>query len=157
MKRNLILIAGITIAVLVMMLLGNVITIGEKLGEVCNTVYVEYAFYALILILAAVFVIRPIMRVHNAPEFPVMAVDDEGNAFTPSSDPLLEAASAYVADYKLSKEPKDLSKLDGLLSNEKVFGVNLLEIGMADMVKAYYAEMSNGVGAVKATLEKYVK
>ena len=34
MKRNLILIAGITIAVLVMMLLGNVITIGEKLGEV---------------------------------------------------------------------------------------------------------------------------
>lgn len=77
MKRNLILIAGITIAVLVMMLLGNVITIGEKLGEVCNTVYVEYAFYALILILAAVFVIRPIMRVHNAPEFPVMAVDDE--------------------------------------------------------------------------------
>ena len=87
----------------------------------------------------------------------LMAVDDEGNAFTPSSDPLLEAASAYVADYKLSKEPKDLSKLDGLLSNEKVFGVNLLEIGMADMVKAYYAEMSNGVGAVKATLEKYVK
>ena len=77
MKRNLILIAGITIAVLVMMLLGNVITIGEKLGEVCNTVYVEYAFYALILILVAVFVIRPIMRVHNAPEFPVMAVDDE--------------------------------------------------------------------------------
>ena len=87
----------------------------------------------------------------------LMAVDDEGNAFTPSSDPLLETASAYVADYKLTKEPKDLSKLDGLLSNEKVFGVNLLEIGMADMVKAYFAEMSNGVGAVKAILEKYVK
>ena len=87
----------------------------------------------------------------------LMAVDDEGNTFTPSSDPLLEAASAYVADYKLSKEPKDLSKLDGLLSNEKVFGVNLLEIGMADMVKAYFAEMSCGTGAIKATLEKYVK
>ena len=87
----------------------------------------------------------------------LMAVDDEGNAFTPSSDPLLEAASAYVADYQLSKEPKDLSKLDGLLSNEKVFGVNLLEIGMADMVKAYFAEMSCGTGAVTATLAKYVK
>ena len=87
----------------------------------------------------------------------LMAVDDEGNAFTPSSDPLLDAASAYVADYQLNADPKDLSKLDGLLSNEKVFGVNLLEIGMADMVKAYFAEMAKGVGAVKATLEKYVK
>ena len=77
MKRNLVLIAGITIAMLVMMLLGNVITIAEKLGEVCHTVYVEYAFYGLILILAVVFIIRPIIRVHNAPEFPVMAVDDE--------------------------------------------------------------------------------
>ena len=77
MKRNLILITGITLAVLTMMLLGNVIVIAEKLGEVCHTVYVEYAFYVLILLLAAVFVIRPIMKVHYAPEFPVLAVDDD--------------------------------------------------------------------------------
>lgn len=77
MKRNLILIIGITLAILIMMLLGNVITIAEKLGEVCHTVYVEYAFYVLILLLTAIFVIRPIMKVHMAPEFPVLAVDDD--------------------------------------------------------------------------------
>lgn len=77
MKRNIVLIVGISLAVLTMMLLGNVITIAEKLGEVCNTVYVEYAFYVLILLLALIFVIRPIIKVHNAPEFPVLAVDDE--------------------------------------------------------------------------------
>lgn len=87
----------------------------------------------------------------------LMGVDNASNAFTPSSDPLLEEANAYVKDYALSEAPKDLSRLDGLLSNEKIFGVNLVEIGMAETVKKYFAELSSGVGAVKATLEKYVK
>ncbi len=86
----------------------------------------------------------------------LMAVDDNGNPFTPSSDPLLEEASAYVADYELSDAPKDLSKLDGLLSNEKVFGVDLVANGMAELVKKYFAELSCGVGAVNQTLVKYV-
>lgn len=77
MKKNLTLIIGISLAILTMMFLGNVIVIAEKLGEVCHTVYVEYAFYGLILLLAVIFIIRPIIRVHNAPEFPVLAVDDE--------------------------------------------------------------------------------
>lgn len=87
----------------------------------------------------------------------LMAVDDKGASFTPSADPLLEVASAYVSDYELSDAPKDLSRLDKLLSNEKVFGVDLVAIGMADAVKNYFAELSNGVGAVRNTLEKYVK
>ncbi len=87
----------------------------------------------------------------------LMAVDDAGNPFTPSSDPLLEAAAAYVKDYKLDDTPKDLSRLDPLLSNEKIFGVDLTAIHMADLVKNYFAQLSAGVGAVKATLEKYVK
>ena len=87
----------------------------------------------------------------------LMAVDDMGNAFTPSSDPLLEEASAYVADYKLDNTPKNLSRLDPLLSNEKIFGVDLTAISMAEMVKGYFAELSAGVGAVRATLKKYVQ
>ena len=131
MKRNLILIAGITIAVLVMMLLGNVITIGEKLGEVCNTVYVEYAFYALILILAAVFVIRPIMRVHNAPEFPVMAVDDEaglkelqrfGRRLSTNCGYIADAEKRLVHQNALKEELKmcgeDKEKVKTLLTKE---------------------------------------
>ena len=86
----------------------------------------------------------------------LMAIDDSGKAFTLSPDPLLDAACAYVSGYSLSDEPKDLSGLDPLLSNEKIFGVNLIEIGMADLVKSYFTELSSGVGAVAATLEKYV-
>ena len=87
----------------------------------------------------------------------LMAIDDNGNAFTLSPDPLLDAVTPYVAGYALSREPKDLSGLDALLRNEKIFGVDLIAIGMADQVKAYFAELSSGVGAVTATLEKYVK
>ena len=87
----------------------------------------------------------------------LMAIDDNGNAFTLSPDPLLDAVTPYVAGYTLSAEPKDLSGLDALLRNEKIFGVDLIAIGMADQVKSYFAELSAGVGAVTATLEKYVK
>ena len=86
----------------------------------------------------------------------LMAVTDDGKAFEPSSDPLLDAVTPYVAGYELTDAPKDLSKLDELLANDKIFGVNLIEIGMADLVKDYFAQLSSGVGAVRKTLEKYV-
>ncbi len=86
----------------------------------------------------------------------LMGINDEGKEFTPSSDPLLEEARQYVVTYELSSAPKDLSKLDALLANEKIFGVNLHAIGMDTLVKQYFAELSSGVGAVTATLKKYV-
>ena len=87
----------------------------------------------------------------------LMAIDDNGNAFELSPDPLLDTVMPVVADYKLSAEEKDLGKLDVLLGNDKIFGVDLFKVGLADLVKGYFAELSSGVGAVAATLEKYVK
>lgn len=86
----------------------------------------------------------------------LMGVDDNGNAFTPSADPLLDTVQPYVAGFTLSDAPKDLSGLDSLLGNAKIFGVDLHAVGLADLVKSYFTELSSGTGAVKATLEKYV-
>ena len=86
----------------------------------------------------------------------LMAVDDAGNTFTLSPDPLLTEACPYVAGFSLTDTAKDLSVLDPLLANEKVFGINLHTIGMADLVKTYFAELSCGTGAVADTLKKYV-
>ena len=85
----------------------------------------------------------------------LMAVDDKGEAFEPSSDPLLETAQAYVKDFKLGEEP-DCTKLEELLRNETIFGVDLVEAGLADKVCAYFTELTAGPGAVRATLHKYV-
>ena len=87
----------------------------------------------------------------------LMAVDDLGNPFTLSPDPLLETVTPCVAGYELSAAPKDLSRLDALLQNEKIFGVDLTAIGMSDLVKSYFEELSSGIGAVENTLRKYVR
>ena len=85
----------------------------------------------------------------------LMAIDDNGNAFEPSSDPLLETAQGYVKDFKLGEKP-DCSRLEGLLRNAAIFGVDLVEAGLADKVCAYFTELTAGPGAVRATLHKYV-
>lgn len=113
MKRNLVLIIGIALAILTMMLMGNVITIAEKLGEVCHTVYVEYAFYALILILAVIFIIRPIIKVHAAPEFPVLAVDEQAQTKQLLTfGKRLVSSCGYIADEEKRKEHQMLLKRD---------------------------------------------
>lgn len=85
----------------------------------------------------------------------LMGIDDEGNAFTPSPDPALQTISPLLAGYCLDGSAKDLSRLDGLLSNEKIFGVDLYETGLAGKVKQYFTELTTRPGAVRATLEKY--
>ncbi len=85
----------------------------------------------------------------------LMGIDDEGNPFTPSPDPVLGTVSPLLADYCLDGSAKDLSRLDGLLSNEKLFGIDLHEAGLAGKVKQYFTELTACPGAVRTTLEKY--
>lgn len=85
----------------------------------------------------------------------LMGIDDDGNAFTPSSDPLLEELQGYVKNIKLG----DTSVGDALrpiLSNPAIFAVDLYEIGMADKVIGMFLELIQGKGAVRKTLQKYL-
>lgn len=83
-------------------------------------------------------------------------IDDKGNSFTLSPDPLLDTVCPYVAELKPGAECDVESKVRPILENEKIFGVNLYEAGMADAVCGYLKEMLAGPGAVRATLKKYV-
>ena len=67
----------------------------------------------------------------------LMAVDDEGKAFEPSPDPLLAAAQEYVKDFMLGETP-DCTKLEGLLRNASIFGVDLVEAGLSDRICNYF-------------------
>ena len=86
----------------------------------------------------------------------LMAVDDQGTPFEPSSDPLLETARSFVSSYRLGSIPEDLSGLDPLLSDSKIWGVDLIETGLADLVKDYFRQLGAGTGAVENTLQKYI-
>lgn len=83
-------------------------------------------------------------------------IDDKGNSFTLSPDPLLDTVCPYVADFKLGEECDVEAKVKPILENEKIFGISLYEAGMAEAVCGYLKEMLAGPGAVRATLKKYV-
>ena len=85
----------------------------------------------------------------------LMGVDDRGEVFEQSPDPLLETAKAYVKDMKLGEKP-DTKKLEGLLRNASIFGVDLVDAGLADKIYDYFTELTEGIGAVRRTLHKYV-
>ena len=45
--------------------------------------------------------------------------------------------------------------LKPILKNDKIFGVNLYEVGMTDKVCDYFREPISGIGAVRDTLKRY--
>lgn len=85
----------------------------------------------------------------------LMAVDDKGNVFELSPDPLLDTVCPHVADIKLGEACDVGCKLKPILENENIFGVNLYEVGMAETVCCYFEELTAGQGAVRSVLEKY--
>jgi fructuronate reductase len=87
----------------------------------------------------------------------LMAINDDGEAFELSPDIMHDAVCPIVAGVKLGEKVDAHTVLKPLLENQKIWGVDLYEIGMADKVCAYFEEMVAGTGAVRATLEKYVK
>ena len=89
----------------------------------------------------------------------LMAVDDAGNAFELSPDPLLEYGQDAVKGFKVGDQVTAEEAKAGLLpilKNKQIFGVDLEEVGLADKVAQYFSELISGPGAVRATLKKYV-
>ncbi len=70
MKRNIIITLAIILGIIVLMFIGDVITIGEKLSRASHIWWLEYAFYGVILLAFIWLVIRPIVKLHNTPELP---------------------------------------------------------------------------------------
>ena len=86
----------------------------------------------------------------------LMAVDDEGNAFTLSPDPLLDTVCPYVAGLTLTEGQDVEAAVGEVLKMKNIFGVDLYEVGLAETVCRYLSELTAGKGAVRRTLQKYV-
>lgn len=86
MKKTLILVVILFILITVIVILGNIITVGEKMTAVIGVPYLEYAFYFIIVGLIAyliyIAILQPMRRIHNAPEFPVLSVEDKEKGLT---------------------------------------------------------------------------
>ena len=83
--------------------------------------------------------------------------DDNGNAFTCSPDPLLDTLCPIVSGITFTDPSSVMKQLTPILKNDQIFGVDLLENGLAPIVCRDFADMCKGPGAVRLTLENALK
>ncbi|MBP3714646.1 MAG: hypothetical protein IJ665_03365 [Phocaeicola sp.] len=77
MKKTLILVTALFVIITVIVILGNVITIGEKITSVLGVPYLEYFFYIALFVLLMYLVLYPMYRIYTTPEFPVLAIEEQ--------------------------------------------------------------------------------
>ena len=82
-------------------------------------------------------------------------IDDNGNPFTPSPDPMLQELQQLVKPLTIGKAEQDYSCLKKLYSREDVFGLNLYDTPLGNRMEGMVKELFAGKGAVRRTLHKY--
>ncbi|WP_125153554.1 mannitol dehydrogenase family protein [Clostridium rectalis] len=87
----------------------------------------------------------------------LMAVDDQGNSFKLSPDPLLISLSEIIGKIKVRDNDSIHSALSLILCNKSIFGVDLYKIGLGEKIESYFKELIAEKGAVRKTLRKYCK
>lgn len=84
----------------------------------------------------------------------LLAVDDQGQSFDLSADPLLETLQESLETVSLGQQ--SIGDVKAILANTNLFGLNLYEVGLGQKIEQMFLEMLSGPGAVRATLKKYL-
>lgn len=77
MKRNIILIIGVFIVIIFLIVVGNIIIIGEKLASVSGCRQVEFAWYGIVGAFCIWYIVRPCIKIYTAPTMPSLTLDDK--------------------------------------------------------------------------------
>jgi fructuronate reductase len=86
----------------------------------------------------------------------LMGINDRGETMELSSDPLLEELKSQLEEIKLGDREGYADKIKPILSDEKIFGVDLYSVGLGERVESYFGELIESEGAVEKTLRKYI-
>lgn len=86
----------------------------------------------------------------------LMAIDDQGEAFELSADPMFDVVLPVVKDIKLNTNEDYRAQVKEILNNEQIFSINLYEIGLGELVEDYFHQLVADKGAVRETLQRAV-
>lgn len=86
----------------------------------------------------------------------LLAIDDEGKAFTLSDDPLIPELQQKLQGIKFGDPESIGDKLHPVLENANLFGVDLYQLGVGAKIEMMVKEMISGPNAVRNTLLKYL-
>ena len=84
-------------------------------------------------------------------------IDDNGNGFELSPDPMLERLTAGLSKLSLGDKGPFDEILDPILSDANIFATNLTAVSIGNTVKAYFSRMIAEPGAVRRLLQEYGK
>jgi fructuronate reductase len=87
----------------------------------------------------------------------MLAVDDTGNRYELAPDPMNEEIQEQLKDIVVGKPETFTEQLKPILSNERIFFVDIYKTGLGEKIETMFREMIAGPGAVKATVHKYVE
>lgn len=68
-----------------------------------------------------------------------------------------EEIQELLKDIVIGQPETFTDQLKPILSNERIFFVNIYETGLGEKIETMFREMIAGRGAVKATIHKYVE
>ncbi len=86
----------------------------------------------------------------------LLAVQDDGQKFELSPDPMVPELTKALEGIEVGKPETYNGQLKDILSNVNIFGVDLYEAGIGEKIEEMFLEEIAGVGAVRATLKKYL-
>lgn len=86
----------------------------------------------------------------------MLAVDDEGKEYELAPDPMSEEIQEQLKDIVVGKPETFTDQLRPILSNERIFFINIYEAGLGEKIETMFREMLAGPGAVRATVHKYM-
>lgn len=86
----------------------------------------------------------------------LLGIDDNGNPFELSADPMLPELIRILAGIEIGNLSSYTGQLKEILSNANIFGVDLYEAGIGEKIEEMFLEQIAGIGAVRATLKKYM-
>ena len=87
----------------------------------------------------------------------LLGVDDAGNPMPLSDDPLLEDMQKQLQGIEFGKPETVGDRLKPILANAMIFGSDLTRTPLAERIEMYFREETAGAGAVRRTLQKYLK
>ena len=85
----------------------------------------------------------------------LMAVDDQGQPFELNPDPMNEELHGALSSLKFGDPSSLKDQAKPILSNARIWGVNLYEAGIGEKIESNLREMLEGPGAVRRTLHKH--
>lgn len=87
----------------------------------------------------------------------LLGVNDRGEKMDISPDPISEDLQLYLQRIEFGRPESVDDQLRPILSNKRIFGVDLYEVGLGNSIEGFFKQLIQGPGAVRKTLHEQIQ